>query len=303
METPQAPARPLDELMLAMDVVDTLRHRQSLVERELNEEERDKQLLKQLREIYTAQGIEVTDQILAEGLAALKEERFAYRPPESTFAVKLAQIYVSRDRWLKPLAAIVALFSAAALAYFLLVSLPASRRLAAIPKALEAERQAIVAAAKAPEAVQSAERLFAEGRQALGQNDRDAAGQSLGRLKELRAQLEQEYELRIVSRPNARSGVIRTPDLNPAASNYYLIVEPVAPDGSVLTLPVTSEEDGRTRNLSAWGLRVEKEVYDRVAEDKKDDGIIQNRRFGAKRRGYLSPEYLMPTTGGAITTW
>jgi hypothetical protein len=37
-EAKAAPPATLDELMLAMDVVDTLRHREILVERELNEE-------------------------------------------------------------------------------------------------------------------------------------------------------------------------------------------------------------------------------------------------------------------------
>ena len=34
-----------------------------------------------------------------------------------------------------------------------------------------------------------------------------------------------------------------------------------------------------------------------------DDGIIQNNRFGVKKRGFLQPDYLMPTTGDAITRW
>ena len=41
----------------------------------------------------------------------------------------------------------------------------------------------------------------------------------------------------------------------------------------------------------------------RVAADKRDDGIIQNNRLGRKERGYLTPNYSVPTTGGAITSW
>ena len=63
--------RPLDDVMLAMDVVDTLRHRRKLVARELDETQRDEQLLDRLRKIYAAQGIEVPDHILMEGVAAL----------------------------------------------------------------------------------------------------------------------------------------------------------------------------------------------------------------------------------------
>jgi hypothetical protein len=44
-------------------------------------------------------------------------------------------------------------------------------------------------------------------------------------------------------------------------------------------------------------------LYRQIAADKRDDGIIQNRDFGVKRRGQLVPEYAMPTTGAAITAW
>ena len=46
--TQPAPAK-LDDLMMAMDVVDTLRHRERLIERELNEEVREEQLIARLR--------------------------------------------------------------------------------------------------------------------------------------------------------------------------------------------------------------------------------------------------------------
>ena len=45
------------------------------------------------------------------------------------------------------------------------------------------------------------------------------------------------------------------------------------------------------------------ETFNKVRRDKQDDGIIQANRFGVKKRGQLDPEYLMPTTGAAITNW
>ena len=67
---------PLDEVMLAMDVVDTLRHRQDLVARELGGKNRQKRMIEKLRTIYKDQGIEVPERILKEGVAALEENRF-----------------------------------------------------------------------------------------------------------------------------------------------------------------------------------------------------------------------------------
>ncbi len=119
----------------------------------------------------------------------------------------------------------------------------------------------------------------------------------------LNARVQAQYELRVVSRPGEQSAVWRYPDDNRAARNYYLIVEAVAPNGEALQLPITSEEDQRTRSVRAWGLRVDEATYNRVGADKQDDGIIQNGVVGRKRRGVLEHEYTVPTTGAAITEW
>jgi len=73
--------------------------------------------------------------------------------------------------------------------------------------------------------------------------------------------------------------------------------------GRVLSLPVTSEETGKTRVVDKWGIRVDAAVFERVAQDKQDDGIIQQRVIGRKRQGRLAPEYGIDTTGAAITDW
>ena len=41
----------LSDVMLAMDVVDTLRHQQVLIDRELNASDRDKRMMERLRSI------------------------------------------------------------------------------------------------------------------------------------------------------------------------------------------------------------------------------------------------------------
>jgi hypothetical protein len=109
--------------------------------------------------------------------------------------------------------------------------------------------------------------------------------------------------LRIVSRPREPTAVWRVPARNPNARNYYLIVEAVAPDGHLVKVPVTSEEDGRTDTVSRWGVRVSEAVFEEVRRDKNDDGIVQRSILGEKRRGQLAPDYRMPVMAGAILTW
>jgi len=86
----------LDDLMLAMDVVDTLRHRERLIERELNEDVREEQLIERLRALYKSQGLEVPDSVIEQGVKALKESRFVYTPPRPSFARTLATLWVRR---------------------------------------------------------------------------------------------------------------------------------------------------------------------------------------------------------------
>ena len=73
----------LDQLMLAMDVVDTLRHQQDLVDQALAEDSRSAALIERIRGIYANQGIEVPDSVIAEGVEALRRDRFVYQPPAS----------------------------------------------------------------------------------------------------------------------------------------------------------------------------------------------------------------------------
>jgi len=294
---------PLDELMLAMDVVDTLRHQELVLARELQADDRDHALLARLREIYTGQGIEVTDEILAQGVRALREERFVYRAPEAGFGRSLALLYVTRARWGKWVGGATVAVAVVALSFQLLVRGPEQRAIAELPVDLQGAYQGVVISTEDPAALGDARGLVAAGEAAIGDGDYDAARTAVAELRTLGDRLQQQYEIRIVSRPGEQSGVWRVPQDNAAAQNFYLIVEAVAPNGATLTLPITSQEDGRTRRVSKWGVRVDERTFERVRADKSDDGIIDEAVVGAKRRGALDPEYSVATTGAAITEW
>ena len=301
-----------------MDVVDTLRHQENLVSRELGEEDRDAQLLQRLREIYRGQGIEVPDRILQEGVQALKEQRFAYTPPGPSFARTVARAWVNRGRVGRRLMALLAFLALGWGAYYFGVVEPERQRVAQeqaqaernrielaerLPAALEQGHEDVLQEAQVPAARERANQLLADGRAAISRGDAEGARQAISDLEVLRADLRREYVLRIVSRPGEPTGVWRVPQRNPAGRNYYLIVEPITPDGRILRVPVTSEEDGRTVSTSKWGVRVSENVIRQVELDKNDDGIVQRNRLGEKRRGQLDVNYVMPVLGGAITQW
>jgi hypothetical protein len=301
----------LDDLMLAMDVVDTLRHREDLITRELNDAGKEEELIRRLREIYRQQGIAVPDHILKDGVKALRDSRFVYTPPGPGLKRRLLTLYVNRGRYGKRLIGLAAVLGLGWGVWQFTVVQP--ERQAAetarteltqtLPARLGAAFGDVTGVTTDPEARARAEALKADGERALRNGDRAGARKAVDDLAALRGQLTSEYVLTIVSRQGVDTGVWRRPPRNPNGRNYYLIVEAIAPDGRKLSLPIRNEETGQTETVSIWGMRVPQEMFERIARDKRDDGIVQLNRFGVKRRGALNAEYLMPFEGGMITKW
>lgn len=291
--------QPLDEVMLAMDIVDTIRRRERMVQRELDAEGREIDLKERLRKIYAAQGIDIPDHVLEQGVAAIKEDRFVYTPAAPGFPRTLATLYVTRNAWGKWLLGAIAAVMIAAAGYYAAVVAPAAR----LPGRIEALHAQIAGITEDAEARTQAGQIREAGLAAVQRGDAGNARAAVASLEELLGLLEQDYTLRVVNRPGEYSGVYRIPDLNEQARNYYVIVEAIDSRGNVLTVPILSEETGATERVKAWGLRVDEDVFNAVANDMKDDGIIQNNRFGEKKRGRLTADYTMPTTGAAITAW
>ncbi len=311
MSTQAAEKPPLDDVMLAMDVVDTLRHRQDLVERELSGEARETQLIAKLRQIYSEQGIEVSDAILKEGVAALEHSRFVYTPPPPSFRASLARLYVGRRKW-GPAAFAVVLILVIGLGGYFLAYKPyqAGQAEAArielsdrLPAQMDALYQSIFTETKVQQAAIEAEQIVKRGKAAAAEGDRAGAQAAIASLSALRDQLRQEYNLRVVNREGVQSGFWSFPEINTEATNYYVVVEALDQQGRALSLPVLNEENGETETVAMWGVRVPERVYRAVEADKRDDGIIQHNIVGIKQYGFLDVDYTMPVLGGAVTRW
>lgn len=308
---PASGKSPLDDIMIAMDVVDTLRHDRNLVERELNDDARRKDLIDRLREIYRGQGIEVPDRILEEGVKALEDDRFAYKPPNpEALSTKLARAYVTRWSWGRYVggaaAAIAAFFAINYIVYERPQQLQAQaerQAMSELPARVKALAASVASEAKDPLVGARADLLATSGANAAAAGDLAAARKAEAELKETLAKLRSVYQIRIVNRPGEVSGLWRIPDANPDTYNFYLVVEAIGADGNPLPQSITNEETGKTERVSTWAVRVDRSVLAAVKADKEDDGIIQNNIVGRKELGRLEPDWTISTQGGAITRW
>jgi len=313
---PSATARPgtdrapLDDVMIAMDVVDTLRHDAYIVERELNEDERKAKLIERLREIYRGQGIDVPDRILEDGVKALEEDRFVHKPPRDTLQTRLARLYVSRASWSRYVVGALAGIVAVWVAWYAFYEVPRQRAAAArqveltqaIPARLEELRKQIDAETMGGPPPDVADTV-GRGLSAARAGDLAEARAVRKNLEERLASLRAVYDVRIVSRRGEVSGLWRIPKVNPQGRNYYLVVEAVGPDGKVIPRQILNEETGRRETVEKWAVRVPQEVLERVRADKDADGIIDDPVVAVKKRGRPAPEWRIPRVGGEITQW
>ena len=301
--SPPDQPKKLDDVLLAMDVVDTLRHRERVVDTELDAEARETQLIGRLKEIYAAQGIEVPDRILKDGVKALEEQRFIYKPAPDGLAVKLAHAYVSRSHWLPQSLRIAGAIAALAIGWYVFWAAPQANSWNKMPAELALLSAKGQALAIDPAVDQRIVAIQHAGEAAVDAKDRSEVRAQINALKDIDTQLGSEYDVRIVYRGDEETGFWRRPPNNPVGRNYYLVVEPVAPGGRVLTAPVLDEETQTTQHVAKWAQRVTKDVWDKTAAEKAETHIIVNDILGHKARGELAPKYDVETPGGAITKW
>lgn len=304
-------AQSLDDVMLAMDVVDTLRHRELVLAKELGGEERKSALIARLKEIYSAQGIEVPDAILEDGVKALEEKRFVYDPPKDSFSIKLARTYINRGRWLAPMLFIVGAATFLTAAYEFGFERPreaAAERKAVeltvtLPQEIARARDDALALAADDGARARIETAYQDGVAAATAGDAGAARRAVEDLGLLRGDLAADLTIRVISGPNSTSGVARDNEQRPGVENFYLIVEAVDAAGRPHPLEIASQEERRTARVSSWGVQVPEGEFFKVAADKQDDLIVQDDTVGKKPKGTLTPRYAVPTAGGAILEW
>lgn len=312
MATEADKSNPLNDVMIAMDVVDTLRHDAKLVERELNDQSRRDELIGRLREIYEGQGITVPDSVLEEGVRALEQDRFVYKPQEpGSMKSRIARAYVTRGAWGRYVLGALFGILIIALGNYLIVQRPKAKRLAQqqyelnerLPASLTKLLSAINGEAKSEEVRAQSSDLAKSGLNAASNGNLKTATAAEATLKQTLEQLRQDFKVRVINRRGEVSGLWRIPASNPNTYNFYLVVEAIGRDGKPIPQTIMNEETGKAERVTTWAVRVNRDVLERIRRDKEDDGIIQSAIIGDKKRGEFKPSWSIPVQGGAITRW
>lgn len=295
--TPLAP----HEMLRVMDAAQVIHERRAALE---EHEAFDREAtIREIQVMYEELGDLVDAETIEKALDEYLTQRYAFTPAPGGPRRNLALLYIRRgwvaSRVILPTAAAATLVWGG----FAYVEGRAQRiqeRDAAALVTLETDidrlRDAVLALAAEDLVRERAEALDQEAAAQMAAGSTDALRGTAQRLQNLHDLVAAEYRIEVTG------GTWRYPNDNRNIRNHYLLVRALDVDGNAVTVPIRSEEYGDTRRVSEWGERVPQDVYDRVAADKQDNGIIDDEEFGFKPRGFITAERRHPDVG-QITEW
>ena len=297
----------LQDVMRAMDTIDELRHANRLVERAMQAGDRKSQLIDRLRDIYAEQGVDVSDTVIEQGVAALDAQRFTYRRSGGSWQRLIARIYIQRSRWWKPLT----LAMLAAVALWWTAGLQRQLPMRTAPSMLGVELrkqyvQAVSAADWAADGMQYMNRIDAlnhEGKTALDRGDHQGASQALQKLERLNDHVNATYRLQIVLEPDQPFVVTRPGPALGVPPAYYLLVEPVNNLGWPVEVDVFSQDTGQRERVMRYGQQISAELAQRLEAEFAANGRPASRTVGHKQSGAFAPRFDIDVQRRVITQW
>ena len=284
----------LEEVMRVMDVASTLRREQELVEREFNLDKTKQMLREKLIRTAELTGESLTPEQVEAAVNWYYDNLHEYEEPEKSLHWYLAHLYVARG-WILKIAIPIALAIGAIWGLWFAPFAPfsdanqQSRLLKSaetkIEKSLKSS-QAIASSNSAKTALIQLENEFKAG---LENEDIEGLGNVYEKLASLESRLNEEYTLTVVSGENQQSATRRDfeDDDGTRVSGYYLVVQALDSNGKPLKREILNREKNERKTVETWAELVPKEVYDRLATDKKEDGVLNETVFGRKIRGEL----------------
>lgn len=84
---------------------------------------------------------------------------------------------------------------------------------------------------------------------------------------------------------------------------YYAVAQAISPTGDAEPLMIKDRENGELNTHQTFAIRITKEKYDALRQDKMDDGVIDNDVLATKPRGTLQLDVKPGVSTEFITRW
>ena len=320
-ETPRPDSLSVPEMLRIMDVATALRQGRELVDEQLNATQLKERLRERMLAAAKVTGEDVTPEEVDVAIRQYYASLHTFREPAMSVRVALAQLWVSRFEILRACTALAAgvlicwLFFSPVATFF---SGPARAHRQVAKLADEVARRSTIVRSitRDPKVGPELDRLAAEA-DALKIRD-DAKG--LAALRDSVAAMEEKlgeaYSVVAVPQDTVsgrnKNTVVRYPpdSKGKTIKAYYLFVQAKGFDGKPIPRRIRSVEDASEEVVATWAEQVPEAVYDRLARDKREDGVLNETAFAVKRKGELDEEVTMPGADGKplarmgrITKW
>lgn len=130
----------------------------------------------------------------------------------------------------------------------------------------------------------------------------EIAAQAVQELEELHRQLWQAFEVRMIGHADAVSLFHREfrddQSQQYRSAGFYAVVQAIDLQGNLVPQWIENVETGARELVDRWAERIPEEVYQRLADDKRADGVLHETAFARKERGRLAWELLLPDSSG-----
>jgi Family of unknown function (DUF6384) len=294
----------LSEMMRIMDVATEMRNRRETVEKEFAVDETKRLLREKLLQTTSITGERVTEAEVDAAIEAYFSTLYTYREPTGSLSLMLAHLYVRRGHL-----AIVGI-----LGVTLLItgwwtmhiattrfskSARSNRKAGRIESSISSDLMRARAISKDPAVIDELDRWQDQTKLAREQLDTETLDKINSQLTERLSQLNEAYEVRILADPNEQSGFTRYfEDENGRRPAYYLIVYAKNEKGQLVRRTIENAETRQSVTVDRWAEQVPRDVYNRIAEDKKSDGILNETLFAVKERGKPGEEIRLEGSNG-----
>ncbi len=307
--TEPSEAMSVAEMLRIMDVATAIRLDRELVDEQLNLDALKARLRDRMIAAAKVTGEDVTHEEVDAAISKYYSSLHTFHEPPLSPSLALAHLWVRREAILRGTVVVV---GAAMLIWGLFLS-PSSpftitgrtqRRVAALGNEISRRAESILAVTQDADVKSQITRLTGEAATYRKQDDESKLKTVQAALSDLDDRIRDEYTVTVVQGAGNRSAVVRAKpeSMGRDVSGYYLIVEAKNADGTVRSRKILDAETGETREVKIWGERVPKEVYDRLAADKRSDGILNETAFAVKRRGFPDLQVMMPGADGRPVT-